>query len=114
MIIIIEMNSKILLIFIITLWISTLGKPEIKDSKKDTPSHFKTKFASSSMEIYDALEFDTSSIFIVNFYLYGDGHEKQIEELEGLLKDNKSTFNKIVYMPIDALDHYQFGGILYN
>ena len=66
------------------------------------------------MELYDLFENDSDSIYLTAFTLGGDEHEKHINSLAESFKGDKSILDKLVYIPVDANDKYQYKGILYD
>ena len=108
------MKLNLLLIILLIWGVTQAVKVRLGGKASSTENHFKTKFAKSSREIYDIFEFDKNSIFVVTFYIEGDGHEKVIENLEASMNENKAAFDNVVYMHVDASDPYQYGGILYD
>ena len=94
--------------------VAQAGKPEKKDAAPAKTKHFNTKFAKSSLDLYDFFQNDSKSIFVVTFYLKGDGHEKKVEKLEASLQNNKKAMDKIIYIEVDSGDLYQYHGILYD
>ena len=68
----------------------------------------------SSQDLYDLFEDIQDKIFVAAFTLGGDEHEDAISELENILSKEHDIFDSIVYLEVDASDHYQYKGILYD
>ena len=75
---------------------------------------FKTAVAASSQALYDLIEKQKDKIFIVAFYVNNNKHEDVVSQVETSLWAKRDIFDKVIYVPIDAKDHYQYQGILYD
>ena len=85
-------------------------------SSKHSESHktFQSSIVTSSEDLYNLFERKQNTIFVVAFTLGGNEHEPHIETLEQKLSKDHSVFDKVVYIPVDASDKYQYKGILYD
>ena len=109
------MNTKMMLWLLVLCIAAQAWRLDAEDSKSSKKSKFKTKSVNSSIQIYDLFEYDADSIFIISFYLSdSEEHNKKIDQLESILAKDKSLFDKVIYVPVESSDQYQFGGILYD
>ena len=104
------MQSGSVLLFLLIFLAASSG---LRGSIENQPT-FKSAMVTSSQDLYDLLEKDSSTIFFVAFYIVEGKHEEVLDKVETSLWSKREIFSQVSYVPVDANDDYQFHGILYD